>query len=270
MCRVIPASTDGGIPAHTVLELQPRRRDFAVCVFVINEGERVRAQLRSMSFLCETADIIVADGGSSDGSLDEAFLRSAGVTALLTKTEPGALGTQMRMAFHHCMEQGYAGVISIDGNGKDGVEAIPAFVAALSNGMDHVQGSRYIPGGTHRNTPALRHFGVKLLHSPLISLASGFRYTDTTNGFRGYSRRLLTDPRVAVFRSVFKGYELHYYLAIRAARLGLRVGELPVRREYPRDGTVPTKIKGWRGPVKVLRCLFAACTGRFNPAPSAS
>jgi hypothetical protein len=265
---MIPASADGGIPAYSSLELTSPRAAFAVCVFVINEGERIRIQLRTMMPLRDTVDIIVADGGSTDGSLDAEFLRSAGVTALLTKLEPGALGTQMRMAFHHCLGREYRGVICIDGNGKDGVEAIPAFAEALANGMDHVQGSRYIPGGIHRHTPALRHLGVTLLHAPLISLAAGFRYTDTTNGFRGYSRRLLTDPRVAVFRPVFKAYELHYYLAIRSARLGMRTCELPVRREYPRDGTVPTKIKGWRGPVKVLRSLFAACTGRFNPATS--
>jgi len=53
---------------------------------------------------------------------------------------------------------------------------------------------------------------VRILHAPLVSLASRFRYTDTTNGFRGYSRRFLEDPRVAAFRDVFPGYELHYYL----------------------------------------------------------
>ena len=97
-----------------------------------------------------------------------------------------------------------------------------------------MQGSRYVPGGKGVNTPLSRHVGVMLLHAPLISLAARHRYTDTTNGFRGYSRRLLLDPRVQPFRDVFAAYELHYYLAIRAARLGLRVCEIPVTRVYPR------------------------------------
>lgn len=257
--------SESGVPVYQTDELTPRRNRYAVCVFVINEGERVRAQLARMTEYTDAADVIVADGGSTDGSLDHALLTSCGITALLTKKEPGALGTQMRMAFHYCLDRGYAGIICTDGNGKDGMEAIPLFVEALENGMDHVQGSRYVKGGIHRNTPALRHFSVRFLHAPLISLASGFRYTDTTNGFRAYSRRLLSDPLVDVFRPVFKGYELHYYLAIRSARLGMEVCEVPVRREYPADGTVPTKLRGWRGPVKVLRCLFAACLGAFNP-----
>ena len=78
-----------------------------------------------------------------------------------------------------------------------------------------------------------RYLGIRLLHAPLISLAAGHRYTDTTNGFRAYSARFLSDPRVAPFRDVFSAYELHYYPAIRAARLGFRIVELPVTRAYP-------------------------------------
>ncbi len=99
-----------------------------------------------------------------------------------------------------------------------------------------MQGSRFVPGGRAVRTPWARYLGIRLLHAPLISLAAGHRYTDTTNGFRAYSARFLSDPRVAPFRDVFSAYELHYYLAIRAARLGFRVAELPVTRTYPSHG----------------------------------
>jgi len=101
--------------------------------------------------------------------------------------------------------------------------------------------------------------------SPLLSLSAGVRYTDTTNGFRAYSRKLLEEPRVAPFREVFSGYELHYYLAIRAARLGYPVKELPVTRVYPDREPVPTKIEFVRGNLLVLRTLLAACPHRFDP-----
>jgi hypothetical protein len=106
---------------------------------------------------------------------------------------------------------------------------------------------------------------VKLLHAPLISLAARHRYTDTTNGFRAYSRRLLLDDRVAPFREVFSRYELHYYLAIRAARLGYRVCEVPVTRCYPAGEAAPTKISPLRGNWLILRTLAAACFHRFDP-----
>ena len=114
-----------------------------------------------------------------------------------------------------------------------------------------------------------RTLAVRLLHAPLISLAAGHRYTDTTNGFRAYSRRLLADPRVQPLRDVFTAYELHYYLAIRAARLGLKLTETPVTRRYPETGKTPTKISPVKGNLLILRTLAAAAFGRFDP-PSRS
>ncbi len=218
-----------------------------------------------MQPLADAYDIFIADGGSTDGALAPEFLRPLGVNTLLIKTGPGRLSAQMRMAFAYTLRLGYQGVIVIDGNDKDDPEAVPLFARALDEGYDFLQGSRFIAGGRAANTPLLRLLGIKLVHAPLLSLAAGFRYTDTTNGFRAYSRRFLLDVRLRPFREVFSAYELHYYLAIRAARLGFRVKELPVARCYPSHGKVPTKIRGVRGNLKILRTLFAACLGRWDP-----
>jgi glycosyltransferase involved in cell wall biosynthesis len=252
------------VPAFTVLDLGPRRSSIAVVVPVIDEGERITRQLAKMDGIARDVDVIIADGGSTDGSLSEAHLRSRNVRALLTKTGPGGLSAQMRMAMAWGLEQGYAGFVFIDGNDKDDPAAIPAFVRALESGLDHVQGSRYIPGGRAENTPFLRHWGVRLVHAPLISFAARHHYTDTTNGFRGYSARLLLDRRVQPFRACFVAYELHYYLAIRAARLGFKIVELPVTRTYPR-GRTPTKISPLRGNLRILRTLLASVLQRYNP-----
>ncbi len=258
---------DGGrsIPPHAVEWLADRRGRHAVCVFVINEGERLHRQLAKMRSVRHDLDVVVADGGSTDGSTDPALLAAAGVRALLVKKGPGRLSAQMRMGLSWCLDEGYDGVVVMDGNDKDDPEALPRFAAALGRGVDHVQGSRYMPGGRGVNTPLSRHLGVTLLHAPLVSVAAGRRYTDTTNGFRAYSRRLLADPRVAPFREVFTGYELHYYLAIRAARLGFAVEEIPVTRAYPAAGAVPTKIRGLKGNAMILQTLVKACLGGFDP-----
>ncbi len=253
------------LPAFEVVPCGERRHDLALCVFVLNEGERIRAQLREMRALGHAVDVVIADGGSTDEALNPAFLAEAGVRALLIKRGPGALSAQMRMAFAWCLREEYAGIVTIDGNGKDDPRAVPAFLAALQDGADHVQGSRYAPGGRGINTPLARHLGVTLVHAPLISMAARTRYTDTTNGFRAYSRRFLLDERVRPFRDVFVGYELHYYLAIRAGRLGFRVVELPVTRAYPADGAIPSKITGWRGNLRILRTLWRAVRGDYDP-----
>ena len=255
---------DHRAPTYRIDWQRPLEQRWAICIFVINEGEKVRKQLRAMTTFGASVDLIIADGGSTDGSLDSSLMEEIHAKALLVKTGLGKLSAQMRMAFDYTMAEGYDGVIVIDGNGKDGLAAIPAFVKALEAGWDHVQGSRFIPGGHHENTPLSRYLAVHLLHAPLIALASGFRYTDTTNGFRAYSRTLLLDPAVDIFRPCFDRYQLHYHLAIESAKRGFRVKEIPVSRVYPASGKTPTKIKGFGGLFAVLKQLFDVCSGNYR------
>lgn len=254
-----------GVPAHERFVFADKAHKYAIAVFCINENGRVREQLERMAPLADMADILVADGGSTDGSLALGTLAPFRLRALLVKRDTGRLSAQMRMAMAFAIEEGYAGLVVIDGNGKDDVSAIPRFLELLDEGYDHIQGSRYIRGGKGVNTPISRHIGVKLLHAPLVSAAAHRRYTDTTNGFRAYSRKLLTDMRVSPLRDAFLGYELHYYLAIRAARLGFRIVETPVTRAYPKDGKIPTKITGMRGNIEVLKTLASVMRGEFDP-----
>ena len=91
------------VPEFKVAEFRPRTTRYAVLIPVINEGERIRAQLRRMHALSLTAlaDTIVVDGGSTDGSLAEEFLRSVGLRALRhqvgTRSAIGAITLRLRL-----------------------------------------------------------------------------------------------------------------------------------------------------------------------------
>lgn len=253
------------VPAfETPLWLEPRH-PWCVVIPVINEGPRIGnllGRMRAMD-LAALADILIVDGGSSDGSLESEILRRADVRGLLVKTGPGKLSAQLRCAYAFALDQGYRGIVTIDGNDKDDPGAIPSFVNALRDGVDFVQGSRFIAGGQAENTPRLREFAIRCIHAPCLSLASGARWTDTTQGFRAYSRRMLLDPELAPFREVFGSYELLAYLSYRAPRLGYRCIELPTSRRYP-AGEVPTKISSVRGNLSLLRILLDACRGKYD------
>lgn len=245
---------------------QRRAHIWCVVIPVINEGERIQNLLSKMHTLRiqEQADIIIVDGGSTDGSLEHPFLKSKSVTALLVKKDRGKLSAQLRCAYAFALDQGYQGIITIDGNNKDEPEAIFNFIEAMERGIDFAQASRFIPGGVAENTPVSRNLAIKLIHAPILSLCSGFRWTDTTQGFRSYSRKMLLDQRIAPFRDVFSNYELLAYLSYRAPRLGFRCTEIPTARKYPR-GEVPTKISGIKGNFGLLGVLFKACSGGYNP-----
>jgi hypothetical protein len=196
-------------------------------------------------------------------------LQAKGVRGLLVKTGPGRLSAQLRCVYAFALEQGYAGIVSIDGNDKDDPEAISRFIAALEDGYDFVQASRFIPGGIAVNTPLSRDFAIRYIHAPMISLFSGFKWTDTTQGFRAYSRKMMLDGKISLFRDIFVTYELLAYLSYRAPRLGYRCVELPTIRRYPK-GEVPTKISSIKGNFSVLNILVRACLGAYNPIESES
>lgn len=254
------------VPAFTTALWLGRKHPWCVVIPVINEGKRIKNLLSRMMSLNIHAvtDIIIVDGGSQDGSLELTTLHHYNVQGLLVKTGPGKLSAQLRCAYAFALDQGYRGIVTIDGNDKDDPEGIPRFIEALENGVDFVQASRYVAGGVAENTPKARDFAIRFIHAPMLSVASGFKWTDTTQGFRAYSRKILLDPGIAPFRNVFMTYELLAYLSYRVPKLGYRCLELATVRKYPK-GEVPTKISSLRGNFSVLTVLFKTCFGNYNP-----
>ena len=256
-----------GVPAFSGVEFAPRKKDYAVLIPVINEGERILHELRRAREhqVSSAADLVLCDGGSTDGSMDRDILRPLEVNTLLVKEDTGKQGAQLRMGIWWALQRGYQGIITIDGNDKDSIEDVPAFIAKLEEGYDLVQGSRFIPGGQGINTPPVRDLAVRCIHAPVISLTARHRVTDTTNAFRGYSARYLRDERVQPLRDVFMTYELLAYLSVRATQLGMKACEIPVTRAYPEEGKTPTKIIFFKGNGELLKILFKNMAGAYNP-----
>jgi glycosyltransferase involved in cell wall biosynthesis len=254
--EAVNIKTDWSVPSYTVTFWKGRQHQHCVIIPVINEGARITHLLERMAAIKvpDIADIIIVDGGSAD----------VGVRGLIVKTGNGKLSAQLRCAYAFALESGFTGIVTIDGNDKDDPEAIGRMVSELNNGADFIQGSRFIEGGLAENTPLSRHLAITLIHAPLLRFFSGFPWTDTTQGFRAYSARLLLDVRVQPFRDCFTSYELLAYLSYRAPRLGFRCLELGTIRRYP-VGEVPTKISAIRGNLRVLEILLRACLGRYNP-----
>jgi len=129
------------VPSYKVHSFFGKKTKYCVCIPIINEGKRIQNQLKEMQPLAREADIIIADGGSTDDSLPDSLLKKLGVRTLLTKTGRGKLSAQMRMAMAFALKEGYRGFIFIDGNNKDDTSAVPRFIKELDDGCDHIQGS---------------------------------------------------------------------------------------------------------------------------------
>ena len=69
--------------------------------------------------ISKCADVVICDGGSTDGSMSDENMKAYKVNTLLIKTDKGKQGAQLRMGFWWALERGYKGIITIDGNNKD-------------------------------------------------------------------------------------------------------------------------------------------------------
>lgn len=256
-----------GVPQFECIEYQKKEKNYVVLIPIINEGERIEKELKRAlkNNVQDYADIVICDGGSTDGCTEEKKLRACRVNTLLVKQDKGKQGAQLRMGIWWALERGYEGIITIDGNNKDSIEDIPRFIEKLKEGYDLVQGSRFIPGGKAINTPFIRTLSVKLIHAPIISLTAHKRFTDTTNAYRAYSKKYLTDERVKPLRDIFMTYELLAYLSVRATQIGLKACEIPVTRAYPQKGKTPTKISFFKGNSELMKILLKNAFGEYKP-----
>ncbi len=256
-----------GVPQFECLEYARKTKEYVVLIPIINEGDRIYKELyRAWKHnISNYADIVICDGGSTDGCTEEKKLRKLNVNTLLVKKDNGKQGAQLRMGIWWALKRGYKGIITIDGNNKDSIEDVPKFIEKLEEGYDFIQGSRFIKGGRAINTPIIRFFSVRLIHAPIISVTAHHRFTDTTNAYRGYSDRYLRDERVKPLRDIFMTYELLAYLSVRATQIGMKACEVPVTRAYPKKGKTPTKISFVKGNSELMRILINNARGAYNP-----
>lgn len=256
-----------GVPDFDRHSFAEKNSDYCLLIPIINEGKRIRNELEraAAAGVPQLCDIILCDGGSTDGSTQEETLRALGVNTLLVKTGPGKQGAQLRTGIWFAQQRGYKGILTIDGNDKDSIEDAGRFIEKLEEGYDLIQGSRFIKGGKAVNTPPIRWLSVRFIHAPIISLTAKQWFTDTTNNYRGYSAAYLAHPGVQPLRDIFTGYELLAYLSVRATQLGMKACEVPVTRAYPKGEKTPTKISFFKGNSQLMKILFANLRGSYNP-----
>lgn len=253
------------VPKYSINKFKSKQNQTALLIPIINEGKRILLQLERIIAIKPEVDIIIADGGSTDDTLKNIIESQIQITSFLRKEDKGKLSAQLRLGFDYCIKEKYEYVITMDGNNKDGENGIKTIQDALNSGFDFVQGSRFIRGGEALNTPLIRTLAIKLIHAPITSLAARRRFTDSTNGFRGFRIGILKNNEINVFRSIFDSYEMLFYLPIQIARAGFNVCEVPVKREYPIGVKTPTKISGLGSHFKLMKFLIFAAFGLYKP-----
>ncbi len=101
-----------GVPRFACEEYAGKTKDYAVLIPIINEGDRIYKELyrAKKHQISKYADLIICDGGSTDGCTEEKKLKKLEVNTLLVKQDEGKQGTQLRMGIWWAMQRGYQGV----------------------------------------------------------------------------------------------------------------------------------------------------------------
>ena len=213
----------------------------AVVIPTFNEVESIAAVVAEIP-RDVVARIIVADGGSRDGTADCA--RGAGAEVI-------AVGRGYGLA---CLAGAKAAdgsdiIVFMDGDGADDPQSLAALIAPIQSGeYDFVIGSR-ARGERAPGSIAWHQLAAGALAGWATRLLYGVRYTDMC-AFRAIRRQALLDLGM---REMTYGWNIE--MQMRAAQAGLRILEIPVPYHCRTGGS--SKVAGsLRGSVRAgLRIL---------------
>lgn len=224
---------------------------FIVVIPAYNEGSKIETTVKRVVATGLAQEIVVVDDGSTDDSAARA--RAAGATVLSLEKMLG-VGAALRAGFEYAKSRAPV-IVVMAGNNKDEPREIPRLLAALDEGFDFVQGSRYVAGGKYGGDMPLYRKLATRFHPLLFSALTGVRITESTNGFRAFRSSLLSDPRMRLNQTWLDHYELEPYLLYKTLTLGYRHTEVPVTKLYPPRAQGYTKMPPVTGWWSILRPL---------------
>jgi dolichol-phosphate mannosyltransferase len=191
------------------------------------EAENIGEFLRRVRAAVPTADILVVDDNSPDGSADIAAATGSelGQIDVLRRPKKIGLGDAYRAGFSVGIERGYDVLVQIDADLSHDPGALPLLFSEIDAGADAVIGSRYVPGGSIPNWPwhrrALSKWGNRY-----TSFVLGIPIKDATSGYRAYRADMLKTVDYGSTRA--KGYGFQMELAYRVRRAGGKIVEVPI------------------------------------------
>ncbi|HBA61969.1 MAG TPA: glycosyltransferase family 2 protein [Elusimicrobia bacterium] len=140
-------------------------------------------------------EILVADNGSADGSVDSARLALSGIkgvrTVLIKNKKNYSLGGSLKLAFKYCLDNNFDHCLVLHGDDQADIgDILPYLRDEKFFSYDCAFGSRFDTRSRLRGYSRTRTLGNKALNL-LTSLAAGRKVTDLGSGLQLYSAAYL-------------------------------------------------------------------------------
>lgn len=193
-----------------------------VIIPALNEAAALPSVLHDLAFHVPDFDVLVIDDGSTD---ETATVARAGGARVVSLPFNMGVGTALRTGFRFAARHGYDRVVQTDADGQHDPSQILSLTGALDRGADLVIGSRFMADDGHYRLSGARRLAMAVL-SFLTVLLLGRRVTDTTSGFRAFSRELVAEFG-ATYPREFLSDTVEALLM--ASYRGFSVCEVPVR-----------------------------------------
>lgn len=201
----------------------------SLVVFTLNEIEGMKVimpEIKQLQKLGWIDEILVADGGSTDGTLE--YCKYAGYPSFIQK------GKGSGAAFNEAMERitGDA-VILFAPDGNSPPEIIPEIVKNLNLDYDVITVSRYLPPAKSYDDDSLTAFG-NWMFSKIASFLFRYKFTDVLNMYMGVTVDFIASQKITENTKV----SWASMMKMRAVRSGRTYIEIP--------GDEPKRIGGKR------------------------
>jgi dolichol-phosphate mannosyltransferase len=193
-----------------------------------NEAENIDRVLRRIRAALPDGTVLVVDDGSPDGTatLAEKLGAELGNIEVLRRSAKSGLGSAYRAGFAWGLRQGWEAFVEMDADLSHEPEALPSLIAPLTEGVDLVVGSRYVPGGSIPNWRWHRRLlsqGGNVYAALLLRL----HVADSTSGFRAYRADALRSIDLDAVKA--EGYGFQIEMVYQVLRHGGHVTEVPIR-----------------------------------------
>lgn len=201
--------------------------DALVIVPTYNERENLEALATEVLARLPTADLLIVDDNSPDGTgaLAEALRAREPRIEVLHRPGKLGLGTAYLAGFRHGLARGYDYLVEMDCDFSHDPQYLPALIERARAGADLVLGSRYVAEGGTRNWSWSRR-AISRGGNLYARAVLGLPIEDLTGGFKCFRRAVLEQVGLDEVRS--EGYAFQIELTYRAWRRGFRIEELPI------------------------------------------